>query len=455
LSSRAEHTCYKTSDGTLATSLAEDVLSLLETQRSVLWSFIKESDLIGTDAGLELFVDGMIFCLTCLKQSQMCHRLVFLTTLEDSMASANDYFRMSERLEKFVREMSRKYVPAAAPKACSFSRNTSGQDYSEKPQWQQLGDSLVSQFSQDAVYAAERAQVFILRFVQKETSIPSELFSNAWEIDWTHNEVTARLLKISDDYLRNVHRYLCNEYLYHKALIISARAIVCFYVRCLVQKAESIGRMNRQLGDFLGKRGKPFQRPKRAVVRMRDDLAIITEYFEGKAKGNPVLKRMIRKEVGTLEVIQECLGAGDDLASLESFIVVIHKRTGADSLVTRYFVGDLYLLVTLRSNEGRCTINHALDQLQPDLQMVTTRMNETRPVKTDSELSFVRLDEMLRALYEDRIAQGLLPICWTCLPKDIVQDSDENVLARRIRSATRNISELRWGRKQACPKQKP
>lgn len=431
---RTEHTCHKSTSGTLTTSLAEDVLSLVQTQRSVVWGFLESSELLRTEAGEKLLEDAMVFLLSHLKESQVRHRLVFLTTLEDACAAANDFLRMSEQTEGFLCDLYQKYMPLASSNAHRSTPNST---------LQQLGESLVSQFSQDAVYAAERTQVFIVRSVQQQTSIPVDLFSKSWEDDWTHNEVIVRLVKIFDTHLVNVQRYLANNYLFQKTLLISARAMVCFYIRCLVQKADMVGRHKHHLpGKIMGKSEKPFRSPKRALIRIRDDICIMSDFYERKAGGNLTLLRMIRNEFGSLEVIRECLGATDSV-SLESFIVVIHKRTGADCLVTRHFVGDLVVLMARQFQQKNGSIKHTFDQLQPDLQMVTTRMKEHQPEKVDSEISFVRLDEMLKALYEDRIVQGLMPICWTCLPKDIVQDCDESVVTRRIRKLTRNVAELR------------
>ena len=440
---RTEHTCYKSIDGTLTTSLAEDVISLIETQRSVLWDYLNEAELVGSDVGHEIFQEGTMFVMSCLKESQVRNRLVFLTTIEDACAAANDFFRMSERIENFVRELYQNHFLLSAVASVKQSRQAPEFETEITP-LQQLGDSLVDLFSQDAVYGAERAQVFILRTVQEQTSIPSDLFSTAWELDWTHNEVANKLVKVFSDCLVYVRRFLSNDYLYHKSLIISARAMVCFYIRCLVQKAEAVSWSWHRPG------AKPFQCTHRALIRMMDDMCAMTDFFEEEAKGNQALMRMIRTEFGTLEVIYECLKAADDPASLESFIVVIHKRTGADALVTRHLVADLCLLARQDIHKDRKGLKHTLEQLQPDLHMVTTRMKDHRPAsKTDKEISFVRLDEMLKVLYEDRIAQGLLPVCWTCLPKDVVQDSDESVLAGRIRSLTRNVAELRFGKKKA------
>ena len=147
---------------------------------------------------------------------------------------------------------------------------------------------------------------------------------------------------------------------------------------------------------------------------MMDDIGLMREFFHNKTKDNAPLTRAIRSELNTLELIHDVLVAtSQDPESLESFIVVLHKRTGADALVTKHFVGDLWLLVAQSRQDGSLrTVARTLDGLQPDLQMVTSRMQERSAHGIGTkELSFVRLDEMLKVMYEDRIVQGLLPVC--------------------------------------------
>ena len=414
---RIEPTCYKPTDGSLATSLAEDVLTLMETQRSVLRHFVDENDCPET-----IFEEGMLFVLECLKDHQLRHRPLYLITLTDTCAAANNFLRMSERMEVLVR------------------------DFSSNP-LQTAGQALVYQYSQDAVLAAERAQIFIFRHVQQQTNIPRDLFHATWEDDYTHNEVVAGLLEVTDKFLVDIEGYIANQYLYDKTLLITARGLICFYIRCLLQKAEGIARTRRRPREFIqDKRNLPFRSPKRALRRMTDDIVMIRGFFESRTKTNVPLFRMIRSELNTLELIHDVLFATyEDPASIECFIVVLHKRTGADILVTRHFVSDLWLLVASQDHRSLREVAHALRTMQPDLQMVSSRMKERA---TGTELSFARLDEMLKVMYEDRLVQGLLPVCWTCLPKDLVKDGDDAVVAQGIRKITRGVVELGLGKRK-------
>lgn len=430
---RVEHNRLRSAKfGSLSTTLAEDVFSLLRAEANVLVDYIVGDAKLPSDSrtGACLFVDGIEHVFQVLKQSQMSSRLCFLTTLEDCAAAANDFFRMSELMEVFLGELL-KMIPSL-----SVNSDLSASVLQE-------GNVLITLFTQDAVMAAERTQVFIMRAVQS-TSISSDFFSLAWENDWTQNEVSFSMVAIFDEYLIRTKRYLANDFLYHKAVAMSARAMTCFYIRCLINKADSVTRRrrNRERVGLHGER-QPFQCHARAQRRLGDDIKVMINFFRESSGGDVTLLRIIANEMHILELIRECLGT-EDAESLKSFIVVIHKRTGTDPLVTRYFVGDLWILTAHK--RGRANIQKAVQQLQPDLQMVTARMKHQSFCSYD-ELSFVRLDNMLKVLYEDRVAQGMLPACWACLPK--VETEGNEVVAKQIRNLTRKMVEMKWGKNQS------
>ena len=82
-----------------------------------------------------------------------------------------------------------------------------------------------------------------------------------------------------------------------------------------------------------------FASPGRAVKRVAHDLEALGEYFLSVAKdaeqGAPLL-RSVKKELFVLTSVLEFLWAavgGEN--SLEEFILFLHKRTGADSGVTK------------------------------------------------------------------------------------------------------------------------
>lgn len=399
---RTEHTPYESLDGSLSTSLAEDVFSLVEIQRNVL-----------AEQGNErVFVEGMLFVLKCLQHEhhERYHQRMF-GTLDETCAASNDFLRMSERMEKLVREL-------------IGQSSTMG-----KSPLVRLGEDLVHELSRFAVQAAERSLVFLMRTIQHETSIPEMIFSAAWEEEFVQNEVVKELTQKIDDFLNTVKKLLSDDILYNKVVWTAVNACICFYVRSLIEKAEACRR----------RRDRPFICTKRALLRMSDDIAIISECFES----HPELSRRIRPELDTLHLIRESLGVSDT-TTLESFIIVLHKRTGSDPLITRQFVTDLQWLVGQARN-GK----EAFDHVKSDLQMVTQHVKEQQqqPIIHKNTSQLVRLDDMLRALYEDRLVQGLLPICWLCLPipAEVSGEPDEQRLARRFRQLTRSVAQLGFG----------
>lgn len=424
-----QHTIAQSeTNGTLTTSLAEDIFSLLQLQERVLAGFLVASKLLKTRKGCSMLVTGLLSILTSLQQTQQRHKILLLTTLEDSCAAANDFWRISEMMEGFSDHLMQTYP---------FLANA--EDEWPAASVRRLAADLVRQFSLDAVHAAERVHVFGMRSMN-QSKIPTDLFSPSWEHDWTHNEVMSAMVETLEDYLADCRVYLATEFLYHKAVVVCSRAAVCCYIRCLIEKADTVTRRRRHRER---PKGKPFGSRKRALIRMQDDIHMLREFFCDKAVGSGALKRIVMGEISVLELIHECLGVTDS-ASLETFIVVIHKRTGADSLVTRYFVGDLWLLVAKKS--GQRQVDLALATLEPDLQMVSNGMKERSPKERSAEVSFVCLGDMLRAMYEDRIAQDVLPICWPFLPK-IEQAEGTKIVTEKVRVLTRNIAELRWGTK--------
>lgn len=378
-----------------------------------------------TRSGAVLYADGILHVLRSLQRTHVGCRLLFLTSLVDCCAAANDFLRMSDSMEQFAAGVSFPCMPDEKMTELQHEANV-----------------LVTLFSQDAVMAAERTQVFMMREVNG-TSIASDYFSVAWEDEWTDNEVTLQLTDVFDEYMRRIQQWLGSDYLFHKALTIAAKAMVCFYIRCLISKADSVTRRRRNRERFhLPGETLPFHNHQRALRRIADDISIMKEAFVEKAGTSATSRRIIVGDIYILELICECLGS-TDTDSIESFIVVIHKQTGGDTLVTRYFVGDLWILMLHR--HARSFIRHIMQGLNDDLKMVSKEMEERETPPKDEEFSFVKLDAMLKVMYEDRLAQGILPACWACLPK--VETEGDDIVAQKIRSITRKMAELKWTKK--------
>ena len=415
--------------GNLTTSIAEDIITLLRLQNDVLQEYMQENQTL--DNYKVVHIHETIF--TALLETHTGLLPLFLNTLQDCCAASNDFFRLSNKLEVYCENT------LWTPDYYEFMPEST----------RALARSVVVRLSQDAVYAAERIQVFFIRQITSQTAIASEFFSPQWENDYTHNEVMLQLIQQLDQTLPHVETYLENEMLFHKVLVSSCKAIVCLYIRCLVEKADSVSRKRR--GRM------PFLNPPRALLRMQDDVQLLQRYFLDRAQDHTTLARIITNELRMLEVIYECLSV-EDTDSLETMIVVLHKRTGADTLVTRYFVGDLWTLVTTtrqrKANRQQSEyLQGVIQGLEPDLEMVSQGMKQQEYLdltKANGKRSnvanlqpFLRIDEMLKGIYEDRIAQGILPICWACLPKT---SDDSNIgkemVTEQIRHLSRKVVEL-------------
>ena len=165
----ANHETTQTREGRLVTSLCEDIFSLAGIQlRTIRERLTKKSDAL---------VMAVCLIFSQLRAQQLQSRDKFMRDLETCCASANDFQRMSEKVEDVVQELI---------------------DHSELPETsvQMLEDScgaLVSLYSGDAVYAAQRAHCFI--FEPIEEAIGRDLFGRKWEVELTHNELAMTLTR--------------------------------------------------------------------------------------------------------------------------------------------------------------------------------------------------------------------------------------------------------------------
>ena len=163
------HETTQTREGRLVTSLCEDIFSLAGVQlRTIRERLTRKSDAL---------VMAVCLIFSQLRAQQLKSRDKFMRDLETCCASANDFQRMSEQVEDVVQELI---------------------DHSELPESsvQMLEDScgaLVSLYSGDAVYAAQRAHCFI--FEPIEEAIGKDLFGPKWEVDLTHNELAMTLTR--------------------------------------------------------------------------------------------------------------------------------------------------------------------------------------------------------------------------------------------------------------------
>lgn len=403
--------------GSLSTSLVEDVMSLLRSEARILSDYLKKS---ASKTPTASFVECMLTVLGVLKVSQENSKILFMSSLEDTCAASNDFYRMAEALELFLDEVI-SLLPVADAKFEAAVRRE--------------GAVIVNVFYQDAVMAAERSQVFIMREVN-QTSVGNDFFGRQWEQEWTQNDVSVHLTTIFSEQLELIGIYLAEEFMYQKAVIVAAKALTCFYIRCLIHKADRVTRRKKLLNKFWRRSTVAFESHGRAIRRLADDIEILKDFCTSLAENATVL-RIVNDDMYILDLIRETLSSEDD-SSVESFIMVIHKQTGADMLVTQYFTSDLYMLMARKP--GRKFIRKTVEQLRPDLKLLSERIRKT---EQPAEYSYVSLSDMLKVMYEDRIAQGVLPACWHFLPKEIESEEMDHVVVKPIRAITRKVQEAK------------
>ena len=158
----ANHETDQTSEKRPITSLCENLFSLIGVHlRTIRERLTKNSDAL---------VMAVCLIFNQLYSKQANSRDKFLKDLDTCCAAANDFQRMSEQCEDLIQDL------------------TDQSEFSDKSR-QTLEDScnaLVSLYSGDAVYAAQKAHCYIFEDIWK--SISHDFFGSKWEKEFTHNE---------------------------------------------------------------------------------------------------------------------------------------------------------------------------------------------------------------------------------------------------------------------------
>ena len=395
--------------GALTTSLPEDVFHLVDTQLTLLHDFLVAKGIANKAPATSATVDAVRAIVSSLTYHHTRYRFMFLQNLESSIAFANDLMRMLEKKEGMQQRLN----------AC-FPRL----------EWDDLkrGDSqtlmvrrelnqLASMYSDDATNACQRAVTFIMRSLQA-SRIPNELFSRDWEDVMVHNEVAVSIIKSVSDYLADIQGFVEHPFLYHKIIASLVRGIVCFYMQCLVKKAHTIRRVMKR--DFSNTRAKrlAFMSGKRAVTRISYDVKVFHDFFQQVAEGHSVLSRLITDELFVFVILIECmwLAVGRKHGNLEEFILVVHQKiSGANSAVTRHLLSDVWLL--LGDKDEYRSVEQEVRLMDLDLQRLSAGLRERESPNAgmastiNSRSTSFKLDEVLKCLYEDRVAEEALSLC--------------------------------------------
>ena len=159
---------YQINNTQIITSLCENIFSFVTLHlRTVRERLSNESDVIIMSACL-------IF--SQLRQKQIRFRNNFVTSFESCCAAANDFQRMSEQCESIVSDL----------------QSICGEE-TKKTMLQENCDALVSLYSGDAVFAAQKTQYYIFEPIW--TNIANDYFGFKWEVDFTYNELSLKVVR--------------------------------------------------------------------------------------------------------------------------------------------------------------------------------------------------------------------------------------------------------------------
>ena len=293
----------------MVTSLCEDVYSLAGVQlRTIRDRLTRRSEAL-------VQAVGVIF--KNLYEKQMETRDEFCKDFEECCAASNDFVRMSERCEEIVMDIQ--------------EESKLSQEASETLEEQAA--ALLGLYSGDAVYAAQKTHVYI--FAPIEEAIVEDLFGEEWLNEMTSNELALTLVRTLDDFMEDLESFL-DEVMVQKCVEAQVQASVNFYVAMIIQKS----------GEHTSNRNSFFSDNDRALDRMRGDIDVIREYFDGLVESYPTLERVISREFSFLEHIMEVfqIASGDSHSDLQDFVLVLQKAI-KNFVLTKFLVGDIYHLV--------------------------------------------------------------------------------------------------------------
>lgn len=404
-------------DGSISTTLAEDVFTLVHAQLALLDEYLVSSDLSMTDTGDAVFADALLSILRIIfcKQMHYGRTSLFLRDIETCIARANDYWKMGEKVDAMMQRISEKH----------YHRLTLKHDKTDSTlaEWgfasdlvRQEASKLMDKMNSDAVEASNRVAIFIIRAIE-QLDIPRELFSRHWEEDLTSNEVAKYIVRVYTNFLTDMKDVLVSDCLYHKVLITLARCTICFYLKCFIFKASRT-RSSNFWYDNRKDRKDFFRSQRKAFLRMKYDIEVFEDFFFALSEGSAALTKIISNEFSEFRLLfLECgsFAVGDSSPDfLKDFIIVVHKRTGADSNITRHFLSDVFIL--LGEKERNYFVRDSIQNMKEDLDKIKESLGKENdkgllPGGKGSESSFFQLDEMLKAVYSERILQENAVYC--------------------------------------------
>ena len=311
---------------------------------------------------------GVIF--DTLRKHQENTRDHFLTDWECCCAGANDFVRMSERCEEIIDEIKME---------CTLT--VEAQEYLDE----KCAAPLLGVYSIDAVYAAQRAAIFIFQDIADD--IGDELFTDSWLDELPDNDLAVTIYKTIDDFMEDLSNCLDDIMLQKTLEALIVRTII-YYVGQLLDRAT-----NHKARDSF------FADNQRALQRMNGDMNVVKEYFESLAEEDfPTLNRVIEREFDFFETVHEIMSiaAGLSDSDIRDFIYAFQRRIQKFD-ITLLVVGDLYHLIN-PSEEKK--VYEIIKEEEDDLRAEEDE-NAIDPEKDRATVSGLRLDIMLKKHIED------------------------------------------------------
>jgi len=407
-------------DGSLFTTLAEDVFTLVQAQLALLDEFLASTNLAMTDTGDAIVADALlsIFRILYCKQIHYGRSSLFLRDVDSCIARANDYWMMGEKTNSMMENISETHYNHLTWKAEKSKRALAEWDIAANLVKQEASN-VIDRMNSDAVEASHHVAICVIQIIQ-QLDIPRELFSRHWEEDLTNNEVAKYIVRVYANYLPDMEHSLVSDYLFHKVVITLARCTICFYLKSFLFKASRL-RSSNPWYDGDKKRKEFFRNPRRALMRMTHDIEVFQNFFLTLCEGSAALTKIISNEFSVFRLLfLECssYAVGQNSPdTLENFIIVIHKRTGANSDITRHFLSDVFILMSERKELNYC-VRDSIRNMKDDLDMVKESVGEEKnndlPAQARSaDSTFFQVDEMLKEVYEERILQENTDFCGT------------------------------------------
>jgi len=159
----------QTNDGNLVTDLCEDVFSLADIQLRTIRERL-------TDTSDALHVMAVCLIFSRLRSKQISSRDNFIKDLESCCAAANDFQRMSKRVEDLSQDViNHSNFPDALVSMLQDSCGT-----------------LVSVYSSDATFSAKMSHAYIMESIES-SNLSKKFFRREWETTLTCNQLALTL----------------------------------------------------------------------------------------------------------------------------------------------------------------------------------------------------------------------------------------------------------------------